>query len=165
MPSSVRAASATSAGPLAVGDPRLGAVEHVLVAVAHGPARDVAGVAARRRARTATAQPRRSPGRHGGQPPLLLLVGAVRHDQRRRHRVGVDDAGQAHPAVGQLLDDADVGQQVEAEAAVLLGDGDAEQAELAHLPSTISVGELVRALELGRDRDDLARRRSAGRCR
>jgi hypothetical protein len=47
--------------------------------------------------------------------------------------VGVDHAGQAHPPVGQLLDDADVGQQVEAEPAVGLGDGDAEQAELAHL--------------------------------
>ena len=34
------------AGPLAVGDPRLGAVEHVLVAVALGPTGDVAGVAA-----------------------------------------------------------------------------------------------------------------------
>ena len=34
---------------------------------------------------------------------------------------------------GELLDDADVGEQVEAEAAVALGDRDAEEAEGLHL--------------------------------
>ena len=77
------------------------------------------------------------------------------HDQRGAHGVGVDDAGEAHPPVGQLLDDADVGEQVEAEAAVLLGDRDAEQAELPHLLDDRG-GELVGVLELGGDRDDLA---------
>ncbi len=104
--------------------------------------------------------PRRSPAASDGEPALLLLLGAVRHDQRRRHRVGVDDAGEAHPAVGQLLNDADVGQQVEAEPAVLLGDGDAEEPELAHLRDD-RVGEGVGALELGGDGDDLARHEAA----
>ena len=68
-----------------------------------------------------------------------------------------------HP-YGELLDDADVGEQVEAEPAVLLGDRDAEQPELAHLLDDRG-RELVGVLELGGDRDDLALRRSAGRSR
>ena len=114
---------------------------------------DVAGIASgvglRQRQRPAPVA-----GRHGGKPTLLLLLGAVRHDQCGRHGVGVDDPGQAHPAVGQFLDDADVGQQVESEAAVGLGDGHAEEAELAHLGDDVGrIGVVV--LELGRHRDDL----------
>ena len=76
MPSSVRAASATRPAPLAVGDPRLGAVDDVLVAVARRAARDVAGVAAgvglgERQRAAALAR------REVGEPALLLLLGAV----------------------------------------------------------------------------------------
>ena len=132
MPSSVRAASATMPGALAVGHPHLRAGDHVLLAVAHGAARDVARVAARvgLRQRQAAAELAR---REARQPALLLLVGAVVHDEVRGDRVRVDDARQRHPAVGELLDDADVGEEVEPEAAVLLGDRDAEQAERLHL--------------------------------
>ena len=69
--------------------------------------------------------------------------------------MGVHDAGQAHPAVGQLLNDADVGQQVEAEAAVLLGDGDAEETQRSHLLDD-GFGEGVRALEIRGDGNDLS---------
>ena len=100
--------------------------------------------------------PRRSPAAMVGQPALLLLLGAVRHDQGGRHGVGVDDAGEAHPPVGQLLDDADVGEQVETEAAVGLGDGHAEEPDLAHLRHQLR-REPVLVLELGGDRDDLLR--------
>ena len=98
-----------------------------------GLARDVAGVAAgvglgQRQARRAA---RRSPSA-GSQrcfcssvPWCMISVA---------HIVWVlTMPDRRHPAVGQLLDDADVGEQVEAEAAVLLGDRDAEQPELAHL--------------------------------
>ena len=104
----------------------------VLVAVARRPARDVARVAAGvgLRQREAAAE---LAGREARQPALLLLFGAVVHDQVRGDRVRVDDARQRHPAVRELLDDADVGEQVEPEPAVLLGDRDAEQAELLHL--------------------------------
>ena len=44
-PSSDRAARATIDGALAVGDPRLGAVDHVLLAVTGGAAADLSGVA------------------------------------------------------------------------------------------------------------------------
>ena len=141
-------------GPLAVGHPGLAPVEDVLVPVAEGPARDVAsvapGIGLGERERTAPF----SRG-HGGEPAPLLFLRAVRHDHGGRHGVGVHDPREAHPAVGQLLNDADVGQQVEAEAAVLLGDGDAEEAERAHLLDDL-LGKCVGALEIGRHGDDLA---------
>ena len=101
---------------------------------------------------------------HGGEPALLLLLRPVRQDHGGRHGVGVHNAGEAHPAVGQLLNDPDVGQQVETEAAVLLGDGDAEEAERAHLlDDRLGIG--VGALEVGGDGDDLSLPRSGGRSR
>ena len=45
----------------------------------------------------------------------------------------VDDARDRDPAARELLDDHRVGREVEAHAAVLLGDRDAEQPELGHL--------------------------------
>ena len=47
--------------------------------------------------------------------------------------MGVDDAGDRDPAARELLDDHRVRRQVQAHAAVLLGDRDAEEAELLHL--------------------------------
>ena len=139
--------------PLAVGDPRLGAVEDVLLAVAGGAATNLASVApgvglgeGERAAPLAR--------RHVRQPALLLLLVAVRHQQGGRHGVGVDDAGEAHPPVRQLLDHGDVGQQVEAQAAVRLGDRDAEEAHVAHLRHDLfRIG--VRPFELGGDGDHL----------
>ena len=141
-------------GALAVRHPHLRAGDDVLVAVALGPAREVAGVAARvgLRERQAAAQLAR---RHPRQPALLLLLGAVVHDQVRGDRVRVHDARQRHPAVRELLDHADVREEVEPEAAVLLGDRDPEQAERLHLlDDRLGIG--VGVLQLGRDRDHLA---------
>ena len=72
------------------------------------------------------------------------------HEERRGHRVRVDDAGEAHPPVRELLDDPDVGQEIEAEAAVRLGDGHAEEPELAHLVDDLR-REAVLPFELGGD--------------
>ena len=121
------------AGPLAVGHPGLGAVRRRTRRRRARPGRRCCGCRCRRRAPTATARRvgHRRPST-GSQRCFCSSV-AVRQDQGRHHGVGVDDAGQAHPAIGQFLDDADVGQQVEAESAVVLGDGDAEETELAHL--------------------------------
>ena len=142
------------AGALTIGDPGLRPVQDVLVAVAFGPARDVASVAAGVRLRQ---RQRATPlaGGHGGEPTLLLLLGPVSEDQCGHHRVGVHDAGEAHPAVGELFDDPDVGQQVEAQTAVLLGDRDAEQPEVAHLTDDL-FREGVGPLEGGGCRDHLA---------
>jgi hypothetical protein len=68
--------------------------------------------------------------------------------------VGVDDARDGDPAAGELLDDHRVGRQVQAHPAVLLGDRDAEEAELLHLLDD-RLGELVLVVELLGDRDDL----------
>ena len=68
--------------------------------------------------------------------------------------MGVDHAGDAHPAAGEFLDAQRVGQQGFAETAVLLGDHQAEQSHLAHLVDDgLRVG--VGVLELLRVRDDL----------
>ena len=64
------------------------------------------------------------------------------------------DARDAHPAAGDLLDDERVGQQRLAQAAVLLGDHQPEDAELLE-PLDDLGGVLVRVLELGGDRQDL----------
>src|SRR3954452_6062842 len=72
-------------------------------------------------------------GRHARQVLLLLLVAAVLQQQVRADEVRVDHAADRDPAARQLLDDHDVGRQVEAEAPELLRDGDAEEAELLQL--------------------------------
>ena len=153
IPSSVRAASATMPARSPLVTHAFGAVDDVLLAVALRPAGQVARVTSgvglgQGQAAAAFA------GGHGGEPAPLLFLVAVRHDQRGRHGVRVHDAGQAHPPIGELLDDADVREQVEAEAAVLLRDGDAEQAEAAHLGDDL-VGEGVGVLEVRRHRDDV----------
>src|SRR3954447_15687973 len=72
-------------------------------------------------------------GRHLRQEVILLLVGAELHQQVGADEVGVDDAGDRDPAARELFDDHRVGGQVEPHAAVLLGNGDPEEAELFHL--------------------------------
>ena len=151
MPASVRAASATIAA-------RSPLVTHIFVpsitysspsrAARHARLRvSLPGVGLRQRQAAAQLA-----GRQARQPALLLRVGAVVHDEVRGDRVRVDDARQRHPAVGELLDHADVGEQVEPEPAVLLGDRDAEQAERLHLLDD-RLGELVGVLQLGGDRE------------
>ena len=115
-----------------VGDERLGAVDHPLAVVEHGAGLGGAGVGAG----LGLGQPEageRPAGDEVGQPPLLLLVGAEGQD-----RVDAEpDAGLERDAdrlvdAAELLDrDAQRGE-VAAAAAVLLGDDQAEQAELAH---------------------------------
>ena len=150
MPSSVRAASATMPA-------RSPFVTHIFVPVItySSPSRtarhEMLRVSLPASDSDSDRQPRSSPGREARQPALLLLLGAVVHDEVRGDRVRVDDARQRHPAVRELLDHADVGEEVEAEAAVLLGDRDAEQAERLHLLDD-RLGIRVGVLDLRRDR-------------
>ena len=69
--------------------------------------------------------------------------------------MGVDDAGEAHPSVGQFLDHPDVSEQVQAKAAVGLGDRDPEEAEVSHLVDDRG-GKSVAPFQVGGDRDDLS---------
>ena len=89
------------------------------------------------------------------KPARLLHGRPVPTDHVREHQVRVEDPGQAHPAAAELLDDHRVGRVVEAEPAVLGGDGGAEEAELLH-PLDERVRILVRVLVFARDRDHVA---------
>ena len=98
------------AGPLAVGDPHLRAVEDVLVAVGRRLAaqrlRVAAGVGLGQRERAAHLA-----RRHPRQVAAALLVGAEPLDQGGGDRVRVEHAGQRHPAVRQLLHEPGVRQR------------------------------------------------------
>ncbi len=155
MPSSVRAARATIPA-------RSPFVTHALVplTIHSSPSRtarhEMLRVSVPASGSESDSAPRARAVDHLREPPLLLRVGAVGADQRRAHRVRVDHARQRHPSVGELLDHPDVGEQVEAEAAVLLGDRDPEEPELLHrLDDRGRV--LVGVLELAGDGDHLAR--------
>jgi hypothetical protein len=65
-----------------------------------------------------------------------------------------DDPGDAHPAPGDLLDGERIGQQRLTEAAVLLRDHQAEEAQLLEALDDLR-RILVLVLELLGDRDDL----------
>src|SRR5207245_1399411 len=137
-----------------VGDEHLGAVHHVVVALAARGGADALRVAAG----VGLGQAERRPvlaARHGGQVALLLLRGAVRAEHVGEHEVRVEDARETHPAAAELLDDHRVGGVVEAEAAVLERDGGAEEPELLHaLDQRLRV--LVGVLVAARDRHHLA---------
>ena len=130
-------------GPGAVGDEHLGAVEHVVVAVAGRPGGEVAGVGAGAGLGEAEAA-ERSRGRDAGQPLLLLLLGRRSRGSTcrparwrpRRCRAARSRRGRAPPCRG-------VGDVVAAEAAVLLGDGQPEEADLGHLRDDPEVDRLV----------------------
>jgi hypothetical protein len=94
------------------------------------------------------------PGRHLGQVALLLLLGAVLQDHVGHDEVGVDDAADRHPAARDLLHAQGVGEQGLAQAAVLLGDHQAEDPHLLH-PLDDLLRVFVAVLQLGGDRDDL----------
>ncbi len=139
------------AGP--VGQPHLGAVDDVAVAVTDRPGLDRGDV----RAEVGLGHGERAAdlaGRHPRQERRLLLGGAVLPDHVGHDEVGVDDAGDAHPAARDLLDHERVGQQRLAKTAVVLGNHQAEQAHLAHARDDVG-RVLVGVLERLRVRDDL----------
>ena len=138
----------------AVGQPHLLAVDRVVAVGALGglgaDARDV-GPEPRLGHRE---RPAHLAGGHARQEAFLLLLGAVLDDHVGDDEVGVDDAGDAHPAAGDLLDHQRVGQQRLTEPAELLRDGEPEDPELLE-----PVDDLLRVdvavLELLGVRDDL----------
>jgi hypothetical protein len=115
----------------AVGDEHLRAVDDVVVAAAPGRGPDGLDVRARVRLREAEAAAGLATG-EAREEALPLLLGAVRGDDERHHRVAVQHAGERHPAATQLLDHARVHAHGQREAAVRGGDERAEQAQLPH---------------------------------
>jgi hypothetical protein len=138
----------------AVGDPHLAAVEQVVAALVLGlelHADDVAagaGLAHGQRAHMLAAD-------QLGQVLLLLRLGAVALDLVDA-QVAVRAVAQADRGAGaaDLLHRDHVRQVAHVGAAVLLGHGDAQHAQLAHLAPQVH-RELVAAVDLGRARRDL----------
>ncbi len=99
------------------------------------------------RARFAFREPR--------QETLLLIRRAVLRQHVAEHEMRAEDAGEAHPAARQLLEDDREGGVVDFAAAVLLGDIEAEEAERLHrLDERVRV--LVAVFHAGGNRNDLA---------
>ena len=100
---------------------------------------------------------------HRDEEPLLLL-GRARQVERAaaEARVGGDDQAERAPHPADLLDGDGVGQGVEAGPALVLGDRDAEPAELAD-PADDLGREASRALVLVDDRGDLGQHEVADR--
>ena len=116
----------------AVADPGLGAVDPVAVAVAAGggPDRLQVGAAVGLGERDPAAQ---LPGGETRKEAGLLGFAAEALHRRGHDEVRVENPGYRHPHRGHPLDDLRVGGGGQAEAAVLLADGGAEEPELAHL--------------------------------
>ena len=154
---SVLRAVATMPGAEAVRDPHLLAVDDVVVAVADArrsgsPARRSRSAARSSRRRRA---PRRSPSRGRSRSPLLLacpLCSSI--DEQMKCVLMMPET--RHPAARDLLDREAVRGQVEAHPAVLLGDREAEDAELAEALRRSRRGTRSAASYSRRARDDLA---------
>ena len=116
----------------AVGDPGLGAVDDVMVAVAFGADLDALQIGAgvrfgERKATTDFA------GGEFGQPGLLLLRRTHPLHTRRHDQVTVENAAQRHPGLGNFFHDPGVGARREAQSAIVGRDGCPEQTHLFHL--------------------------------
>ena len=139
----------------AVGDERLRAVDHPVVAVERRLGLGRPGVGST--VGFGEAEPtERATGDEIGEPLRLLIVVAELED-----RVGAEaDAGRQRDAhrlidAAELLDRHAQRCEVAAGAAVLLGEDDPEQAEVAHLPHDVD-REVVLDVPPGRVRCDLA---------
>ncbi len=89
---------------------------------------------------------------HGGQELLDLLGGPELRDQAaRQHHRG--DVGLGHQAAPELLEDQRHVDEAAAEAALLLGEGDAQPAVLAHalpgvgLPAALALPQFAESLD------------------
>ena len=136
-----------------VGDPELGAVQHVAVALAHGPRLHGAGVRAVVGLGEAEAADGRAAGQRG-QPAVLLGLRAIGVDGVH-HQAALDRGRRAQPRVAalQLLHDEAVGHVVEPGAPVAL-EGGAEDAHLAELRDEAD-GKRPRPVVLGDDGEEL----------
>lgn len=148
-------------GPGAVGDEHLAAADDVRVPFAHGAGGQARGV----RAGAGLGQAEAAEGLAGaqpGQPGALLLIGAPGGDGLGDQAEGDgDDAAHGGVAAAQFLGDERVGEVVAAGAAVLLGDGEAEEAQVAEFLHDGPVDALG-AVPVGGVRGDLAVGERAG---
>ena len=139
----------------AVGGPHLLAGDDVLVALAHGPGANRLDVGAGVRLGHRVGEVELAGGHAREVAAPAAPPSRGRPDHPGGDEVRVEHAGKAHPAARELHLDAGVRREVETEAAVLLRDRDAKEAELLHrLDERRRV--LVGVLELRGDRHDLS---------
>ena len=149
------------AGARSVRDPLLGTVQHPPVAIRNRSrsqrARVGAGAGLGERER-----PELLATRKRWHEPLALLVRAEREDRQRR-RARVDRHRHPHTRIRarELLEHEDVGEEVRAGAAVLLGHAHAHEPELRELRQEL-VGEAMLAVPAGCVRGDLGLGQLAG---
>ena len=140
-------------GRATIGQPHLRAVQHEIVTDPRGLRGDRRDIrpAPRLGHRERTAH---LTGRHPRQVVRLLLLSAVLHEHVGHDEVRVDHPGHAHPPAGDLLDHQGVRQQRLPQTPELLGDHQAEHAELLQaIDDRLRV--LISMLKTRRDRDDL----------
>jgi hypothetical protein len=141
-----------------MGDPGLVAVDLVDVALAHRARLQRGEIGAGIR----LGEHRRRQHFAGGdlrQPFALLLLGAAAENQLGRDLGAGAERADADIAARQLLGDDAHRFLAEPHAAVILGDGEAEHAELGHLRDDIERDVLVAQMPFLRMRHDLDRRR------
>ena len=133
----------------AVGDEHLAAIDDVIVAVTDSPGLDGGNVCSGVGFGDAEGCAFRAVS-HGGEETLLLLLGAGLLDHVGDEQMGVQHAGEAHPAFGQLLDEEGVRFRACAASAVLLRNGRTEEAEFPHLSDEVG-GVFVREFQSAGD--------------
>ena len=137
-----------------VGDERLAAVDHPAAVAPLGPGADAPGVGAGVGLGEAERAERPALGERP-QPALALLVVAEQQQRQRADGdVGLPRGGDRLVGQAELLHGGDEAHRRHADAAPLLGDEHAEQAELAHLAQQVGGADGVLP-RLGRPGGDL----------
>ena len=114
------------------GNERLGAVDHIVVAVTHRPGRQSRGVGPGPRFGQAIAGDLVH-GRQGRQPLAALIAAAVGVDHRRRHVVDREERRRRRAAGGQGLEDHRPVEAPEIGAADVIGHEDRREAQFGGL--------------------------------
>ena len=125
-----------------VRDPGLVAVDHVFVAIPDRPRADRLKIGAAIRLGQCDSAPQLA-RREFRRPFQFLFLGAEALDGGRHDEVRVEDSGQRHPGMGDLLADLGVGGTGETQPAVFLVDNGAEKAELRHLADDLLGPDVV----------------------
>ncbi len=144
----------------AVGDPHLGAVQHVDVAIAGRGGLHAEHVGADGRLAHAHAADLLARAGVGQVACALHVAGVLVEVVHEQHRVGEIGERESRVCGGELLVDDDGGYRVHLGAAELLGHRDAEDAEVAELPEERDVQRLgavvLRGLRIDFALDELA---------
>ena len=135
-------------GHASAGDERLGAVEHVGVAVAHGAGSHPTRVGAGPRFGQRVGGQLLAPGQRRQEGPLLRLCPG-QGDGQAAQRLDRQDERGGHAEAGDLFDGQEQGQRAAADPSVLGREGDAQDVVL--LEKLLDVpGELAAAIDLRR---------------